>query len=134
MPLQATLEEMAQSADHVLIGSVVGVDMLDSDGRPLTGDNERTGPGLGNVIRLIIEVQTVLVSSAADVPKEIRVPLDPMMHYSLGQIRKAHNEPSESFLLLLKGPSFAPILPGVFGRPMTEQEEAIRLYTKHHSN
>lgn len=31
-PFEATLEEMAQQADHVLVGRVVGVDMIDGQG------------------------------------------------------------------------------------------------------
>lgn len=111
-PLEASLEEMAKSADHILVGKVIGVDAIDSEGRILRDLKTMTGPGLKNTIRLIIEIEEAIVSVAPSVPNIIRVPLDPDMHYSLGQVTAVESESSEPFLLLLKGADFEPILPG----------------------
>lgn len=62
-----TLEEMAQEADHILIGRVAGVDMVDGHGKPITDPEARTGPSLDNTIRLLIKVDEVLVSNASEV-------------------------------------------------------------------
>ena len=56
VPLEATLEEMAQRADHILTGRVVGVDMVDARGTKITDREARTGPGLTNTIRLTVVV------------------------------------------------------------------------------
>lgn len=131
-PLQASLEEMAESADHILVGKVIGVDAIDSNGRILNGLGVMTGPGLGNTIRLVIEIQEVIVSAATSVPNVIRVPLDPDMHYNLGQVAAVESESTEPFLLLLKGTDFEPIFPGVFGRSLEDRKEAIELHKKYH--
>jgi hypothetical protein len=128
LPLQATLKEMASSADHMLIGTVIGVDMVDGDGVAVDDPAAGTGPGLANVIRLQVRVDETLVTNAAKVPAVLDIPLDPFLHYSLGQIKNAHAGVNHPILLLLKGPSFAPIKAGVFARPLADQPEALRLY------
>lgn len=77
---------MAQEADHILIGRVTGVDMIDGNGKPVEDREARTGPGRENIIRILITVDEVLVTNASDVPSVIRVPLASHLHYSLGQI------------------------------------------------
>lgn len=126
-PFEATLDEMAVGADHILIGRVTGVDMIDGAGKPVTDPEARTGPGLRNRIRLRITVDQVLESNATPVPKHLFVPLASHLHYTLGQIRDAHAQDSEQRLVFLKGPGFDGIKPGVFMRPLEERQEALRL-------
>jgi hypothetical protein len=128
LPLQATLQEMAASADHILVGTVVGVDMVDGDGKLLTDPNAMTWPGLPNVIRLQVRINKTLVSNAAIVPAQLAIPLDPFLHYRLGQIQEAHAGRQQAMLLMLKGPSFAPIKAGVFARPLADRAKALRLH------
>ena len=71
-PFEATLDEMAVGADHILIGRVTGVGMIDGAGKPVTDPEARTGPGLRNQIRLRITVDQVLVSKA----RTRRTPID----------------------------------------------------------
>jgi hypothetical protein len=132
VPLQASLDDLARGADHILVGRVVGVDMIDAEGRQRHDDADRTGPGLGNTIRLRVQVDEVLVTNAARVPDELLVPLDPFMHYSLGQIREAHARPSEPLLFLLRGDSFSPIVAGVFSRALADRDEALRIHAASH--
>ncbi|TNJ35781.1 hypothetical protein [Arenimonas terrae] len=126
-PFEATLEEMATSADHVLIGRVTGVDMIDGDGNQVTDPEARTGPGENNQIRLRIAVDVVIASNAQVVPSALFVPLASHLHYSLGQIREAHAAESEQRLLLLKGERFEGIKPGVFMRSLDDTSEVMRL-------
>ncbi len=126
-PLEATLAQMVQGADHILTGTVVGVDMIDKDGKILSDPRAMTGPGLKNVIRLHVRVNKVLVTNAASVPPLLKIPLDPFMHYSLGQVKAEEDRTQTPMLLLLKGPSFEPIVAGVFARPLRDQAEALRL-------
>ncbi|MCD9032436.1 hypothetical protein LDO32_11935 [Luteimonas sp. Y-2-2-4F] len=128
LPFEATLEEMAQQADHILIGRVVGVDMIDGAGRQVSDEMRRTGPGSRNTIRLHIQVDEVLVTNAAVVPEVLPVPLASHLHYSLGQIRQAHAGDTQVRLVMLKGAHFEGIKPGVFLRPLGDREEALRLY------
>lgn len=122
---QASLERLASDCDHILAGHVIGVDMIDSEGKEIADPTARTGPGLKNTIRLIVKVDEVFFSRAKTVPEIIKVPLDSMMHFSLGQIREAHREPSETMLLILQGGSFKPVVPGVFFRSLEEKSKAL---------
>lgn len=130
-PFEATLEEMATSADHILVGRVTGVDMIDGSGKPIRDLEAKTGPSLKNQIRLRISVDEVLVSNAKTVPKILFVPLASHLHYSFGQIKAAHAQDSEQRLILLKGQSFEGIKPGVFMRQLEEKEKALRLREEH---
>ena len=126
-PFDASLEEMATSADHILVGRVTGVDMIDGSGKQVTALEARTGPGLKNQIRLRIAIDEVLVSNAPSVPMVLQAPLASHLHYSLGQIQAAHAVDSEQRLILLNGPRFEGIKPGVFMRSLMDKEEALRL-------
>ncbi len=128
LPFEATLEEMAAGADHILVGRVTGVDMIDGAGKQITDPEARTGPGSRNQIRLRIAVDEVLLTNASRVPPHVHVPLASHLHYSLGQIQEAHATPSEPRLVLLQGPRFEGIKPGVFMRPLEERQEVLRLH------
>lgn len=130
LPLQATLEQLASDSDHILAGHIIGVDMIDADGKEITDEKAMTGPGRQTKIRLIIKVDEVFFSRAKSVPDTIRVPLDPRMHFSLGQIKEAHREPSSSGLVILKGGSFEPVVPGVFFRELSEAQAALEIRAK----
>ena len=131
-PFEASLEEMAQQADHILVGRVAGVDMVDGRGNPVKDPEARTGPGLDNTIRLLIQVDQVLVSNATKVADVIPVPLASHLHYRLGQIQEAHEGDEEVRLVLLKGSEFVGIKPGVFLRPLTDKDTALRLHAASH--
>lgn len=132
LPLQMSLAEMVAEADHVLVGHVVGVDMVDGNGRPVMDDQARTAPGLNNVIRLHVAVDETLITTAERVPKELLVPLDPLMHYSLGQIKFAHQNDATPRLLLLKGADFSSLKPGIFFLPLQEKDEVLRVHSAAH--
>jgi hypothetical protein len=129
LPLQATLEQLASDSDHILAGHVIGVDMVDADGNEIKDEKAMTGPALQTKIRLIIKVDQVFFSRARAVPDTIRVPLDPLMHFSLGQIKEAHREPSESMLVILQG-RFEPVVPGVFFRELPDAQKALEIRAK----
>lgn len=132
LSLQMPIAEMASEADHVFVGHVVGVDMIDGNGLPVVDDQARTGPGLNNVIRLHVAVDETLITTAERVPKELLVPLDPFMHYSLGQIRSAHQNDATLRLLLLKGADFSILKPGIFFLPSKEKDEVLRVHSATH--
>ncbi|MFT3806644.1 hypothetical protein [Arenimonas sp.] len=134
LPLQATLEELAKGADHILVGRIVGVDMIDANGRPITDKDRRTGPGLKDRIRLLIVVDEVLVTNAPSVPKRLAVPLDPFMHYRYGDVSDAHAQASSPELILLRGKDFMPVVAGVFRRDLKDRAEALRIHAATHAS
>ncbi|MFZ6819235.1 hypothetical protein [Undibacterium sp. Ji22W] len=123
---------MASAADHIFIGSVINVEMIDSEGRQIDDLNVMTGPGSKNLIRLQVKVEKVLVSSGKNVPNTLYIPLDPFLHFSLGQIKEAESHHSNSRLFFLKGAEFLPIKTGVFARNLSDKKEAIRIYRATH--
>jgi len=131
-PFEATLEEMAQDADHILIGRVTGVEMIDGQGKPVLDRKAMTGPGLKNTIRLLIAVDEVLATNADTVPNVLPVPLASHLHYSLGQISDAHDGDTTVRLVLLQGNDFVGTKPGVFMRPLSDKDEALRIYHAAH--
>lgn len=130
VPLAATLEDLVRGADHILVGRVVVVDMVDALGRLIADEAQGTGPGLGNTIRLHIAVDEVLITNAEDVPVLLKVPLDSFMHYRLGQVRSAHADSPVSILVLLKGHDFSPVIAGRFMWPLDDRAEALRLHAQ----
>lgn len=132
LPLQMSLTAMATEADHVLVGHVVGVDMVDANGGPVVDDQARTGIGSENVIRLHVVVDKALITTAERVPRELVIPLDPYMHYSLGQIRAVHQNDETPRLLLLKGAGFSSLQPGIFFLPLEEKDEVLRVHSAAH--
>lgn len=114
IPLDASLSDLACGADHLLVGRVVGVDMVNAKGKLVRNEKAMTGPGLTNTIRLHIETIEIIESPSSSLPKVLKVPLDPFMHYSLGQVRGAHAEPSEPMLVFLRGEKYLPVISGRF--------------------
>jgi len=125
--MQMTVADMATEADHVLVGHVAGVDMVDGSGSSIMDDQARTGPGSSNVIRLRVAIDELLITNAEQVPKVLLLPLDPFMHYSLGQIKLAHRGDSTPRLVLLKGAGFSSLKPGIFFLPLREKDEVLRV-------
>jgi hypothetical protein len=127
VPLQATLQELAVGADHMLVGRIVGVDMIDSSGSQVTDPEAMTGPDKGTQIRLIVQIDEIVFSNVKTVPPTVRVPLASHLHYSLGQIRAAHAEVSPQLLVFLNGPRFEAIKPGVLLRPLSDKGAALKI-------
>ena len=127
-PLRVSEEDLAKRAEHILVGRVIGVDMIDAYGKQLTDPRSKTGPGIKNEIRLIIKIDEVLRTNASVVPDKLYVPLDSFMHYSLGAIKEHYPEVSEQMLILLSGKSFQPPVAGHFQRPLSSKDYYLKLY------
>ena len=128
VPLQVSMLKVVKASDHVLSVTIINVDMVNDKGEVVEDPNAMTGPGLSNTIRLICKVLEVHRTNAANVPEIIKIPLDQMMHYSLGQIKKHHINESPPMIVVLKGESFDPAYAGVFGYPMYELESILKLF------
>ncbi len=125
--LPRSLTNLVADADHVFIGKVTLVDMVDKQGNQVTNLSARTGPGSFNKIRLHVSVETngVLFSTAKQVPASLTVALWSMWHYSLGQIKDI--EENQRSIFLLKGSNFDIVYPNGFSRALSEQAEIEQL-------
>ncbi|KPF67956.1 hypothetical protein IP84_12030 [beta proteobacterium AAP99] len=121
------MKDLACGADHIFVGRVVSVDLIDGHGQLIEDESAGTGPGLSNTLRLHIQVLETVTSTSTQEPKVLKVPLDPMMHYSLGQVRNAHAEPSDPRLIFLRGPDYLPIIAGRFMWSLDARKEALAL-------
>lgn len=124
-----SLTNLVADADHVIIGKVTLVDMVDEKGNQVTNLTARTGPGLGNTIRLHVSVETngVLFTTANQVPATLTIDLCSMWHYSLEQIKQV--EEHQTSVFLLKGSHFGAVYPAYFSRALTERAEIEKLLT-----
>lgn len=124
------LPDLVKAADHVLIGTVVNVDMVDAKGNPITNNNARTGPGIGNVIRLhvVVEESGVLKTNAKAVPQTIVIRHWTEWHFSLGQWKSEALD--KRYIFLLKGEDYQWVYPMGFLRDPSEKDEILRLLGK----
>jgi len=119
------LEEMVREAVHVVIATVVSIDMFYGGARPVTDRDARTGPGLQKQLRFNLEVQEVLLARTTPTPHALRVPLWKMWSYTLGAMRD--DVTSATGIFLLKGESYEPVYPSDFRRALKERAEIERL-------
>lgn len=120
------LKELVNESDHIIIGKVNKVDMIDKDSNLVTDTNAITGPGIENVIRLhvIIQKDGVIYSNADKTPSDIIIQLWNKWHYSLGQIK---NTEGEEAIFLLNGPEYKYVYPGLFRRSLSEKKQIKNL-------
>ncbi len=127
LPLEISMLKVVTESDHVLTVQVIGVDMIGEKGEQITDLGAKTGPGNKNLIRLICEVKETHITNATSVPQVIEIPLDGFMHYSLGQVKEAHEGQSYPMIVVLKGGAFKPAYAGIFRYPMHELETILAL-------
>jgi hypothetical protein len=119
------LEEMVRESDHVVIATIIGVDMVDGRGRPVADLDARTGPGSSNEMRFQLNVQEVLFTRSKMLPAALTVPLWTAWHYELGDMQEQVT--GSAGIFLLKGDSFQPTYPANFQRPLDERPEIEHL-------
>lgn len=117
------LTNLVSEADHILVGTVEKVDMLDAKGNLVMNDTARTGPGSENQLRLHVTVATnaVVASSADKIPETVVIPLWQRWHDTLGNRKKEVQ--GKTFIFLLKGNDFVPVYHGLFMREPSEKPE-----------
>lgn len=120
--------KVVTESDHVLTVEIIDVDMINAKGAQINDLDAMTGPGNDNLIRLICEVKNIHHTNASDVPKIIKIPLDGFMHYSYGQVKKAHENDSYPMIVVLKGSEFKPAYVGIFQYPLYELETILALF------
>jgi hypothetical protein len=122
-----SLKELVRDADHVVLGKVVKVEMIDKDGKEITDLRARTGPGLKTQIRLHVEAgkDGWLRTAKTNPPANVIIPLWQMWHYSLGHIKEAAE--GEIGIFLLSGDNYLPVYPTGFHRPISEKSKILAL-------
>lgn len=121
------LEDLVLESDHVMVATVVKVDMVDGAGKAVEDVNAMTGPGLDTEIRLHLEVKEVLFSESRQPPKRIMVRLWKAWNFQLGDIQ---NNSSGTSIFLLKGEEYDPVYPAQFEQSLGKKEEILSLINK----
>ena len=120
------LSELTPNSSHILHVNVIEVDMVDDKGLKIIDLDEKTGPGLGRVIRLHSRVVSKLKGGGSiHEGTIIKVPLWDMWHYSLRQIRDG--TVGHEYIFLLEGEGYKPVYPRYFLRHLSEKEKIIDL-------
>ncbi len=121
------LPQLLAESDHVLVGKVSKVEMVDDHNKTIEDDNARTGPGESNEIKLhvVVEKKGILKTNAAKLPDELVVPLWRMWHSTLGSVKSSVNQ--REFIFLLKGSTYSPTYPAGFMRDLSERAKIERL-------
>ena len=128
LPPEINDDEWIEKADHLLIGRVVSVEMIDDKGNQIFDPSARTGPKESNIIYYVFEIDDVIVTNEELVPRTIRVPLDKMAHYSLGQILRINPEVDDPVVVILGGSEFQPVYSGVFLKRQENSESFIEKF------
>jgi hypothetical protein len=122
-----SLAQLVANSDHIIIGKITLVDMIDDKGMRVTNLTARTGPGLPHTIRLHVTVQTngVLLTNSKQVPKTLIMPLWPWWYNQLDLVKKA--EEGQTRIFLLKGQSFGLTYMADCSRPLSERSQIEEL-------
>lgn len=120
------LKDLVAESDHILIGRVVKVDMIDRDGKELSNPEARTGPGLANTIRLHVLVQTneVLKTNAKTVPEKLVISEWQMWHFTLDSFK---GMAGRTFIFLLKGDKYQWVYPAEYRQDLSKRSEVEKL-------
>ena len=114
------LTNLVAEADHVLIGTVTRVDMIDGRGHQVTDEKAGT-PKTGNQLRLHVQIgkDGILATTTNQAPDRLTIPLGQEWHDTLGNRRKESE--GKTFIFLLKGADFSPVYFGDFMREPSER-------------
>ncbi len=127
---QVNEDDWINKADHLLIGRIVSVEMVDENGHQIFDPSARTGPKESNTIYYIFEIDEVIVTNAKTVPKSLRVPTDRMAHYTLGQILDLNLEIDDPVVVILGGKDFQPVYRGIFLKRQETSDGFIEKFKK----
>lgn len=118
------IQALVKRANHIIIGEVVKVDMVDKNSKSVVDGNARTGPGSPNTILLHVRLnrENVIKGKKSNIPEFIIVPEWQMWHMSL---QGAKGLEGETFIFLLNK-KFKPSSAPEFRRYLWEQGEIER--------
>jgi hypothetical protein len=122
---QKPLGDILRESDHVVVATIIGVEMVDGAGQPVTDPVARTGPGLDNRLLLFLQVKDVLFTRAGRLPPVLMVPLWRMLHSELGGMQE--QVVGSTGVFLLRGQNFQPADPAHFQRGLDERPQIERL-------
>jgi hypothetical protein len=116
------LMDMVSESDHVLIGEVKKVEMIDGAGREVTDLNGRTGFGYKNTIRLKVAVQRdgILKTNKADTPDMLTISLWKGWIDTLGDMEYLKGK---EYIFLLRGEDYQIVYPSGFFQELSKRNE-----------
>lgn len=121
-----SFEQIITSADHVVVGKVIGVSMRDKKGKKVQDPKAHTGPHSGNVIsiRVTVEEGGILKTHAKDFPRAVSYVLWPSLILDLAAMKELEGQ---SFIILLDGDHFQPhgVAPFDFMWPLDWRERVV---------
>jgi hypothetical protein len=117
------LKDLIAESDHIVIGTITKVDMVDSWGK------EQSSPELASTIRLHLTVQKngVLKTDAKDVADKLLVSLSCLVYPSIGQLTK---EEGSKYIFLFNRDiyqSMEPVYASGFFQELSKQREIEQL-------
>ena len=117
---ERSLDDLVADSDHVLIGKVVKVDVVNKWGFQVTGPKARTRPGSGNTMRLhvVFEDDGILKTNRTKIPRKLMISLWRAWWYSLDGMKYVEGQ---RCIFLLKGRDFRQTYPQAYRRHMSEQ-------------
>jgi hypothetical protein len=120
------LIDMVAESDHVLIGEVKKVEMIDGAGREVTDLNGRTGWGYTNTIRLNVAIKRdgILKSNKSDTPYELTISLWPLFIGTLGNMQYMQGK---EYIFLLKGDDYKFVYPMGFIQELSKRKEVEKI-------
>ena len=128
LPLRVSLEQLVSKADHIFVGHVFDVDMIDGEGEQIEDLDAMTGPGLDNKIRLLVKVEEIYTKQTTSIPKIVKIPLDSFMHFRFRQIKNSEKSNyGKKAVFLLSGNDFQPPVAGQFMRGMNLKNKILQL-------
>jgi hypothetical protein len=120
------LIDMVAESDHILIGVVKAVDMVDGTGQEVTDLGGRTGFGYTNTIRLTVAVQRdgILKTNKADTPDMLTVSLWKEWIATLGDMQYLSGK---EYIFLLRGEDYQIVYPSGFYQELSKRNEIEKM-------
>jgi len=121
------LSELIADADHVIVGKVIDVDMIDENGNQVKDREGRTGPGSENEIRLHVKIENegILKTNIKKPITKLIIPLWQRWHNTLGHEKDTSE--GTTYIFLLKGNNYEQVYPGSFKRPLSDRTKIKNL-------
>ena len=120
------LIDIVAESDHVLIGEVKAVSMVDGAGQEVLDLNGRTGPGYTNLIRLNVAVRRngILQTNKAGTPQVLTISLWKGWIATLGSMQYLKGK---AYIFLLRGEDYQITYPSGFYQELSKRNEIEKM-------
>lgn len=117
------LKVLVANADYIVVGKVLKIDMVDSNGHEIKDPKARTGYKSGKIIRyhIVIDQKQVLKGNSKKIPPALILSDWSMWIKELGETKK--DGEGKKCIFLLNALNFSPKPPAEFVRDISEKQE-----------